>query len=233
MILRHHRRYHISLLVAAVIGLGALAGIGGKSVVDQTAIPAAGGASTGAPISSLPTTVSSSHQVPGDRAWLPTPASARSLTILDHGLFRIGYDEQAKNPAWVSYSLTWCAPLRVMRMRRGPPPSPLISAPPHRSATVTTTAADSRLYRVSRGYDPLGLRVHSVTAWLWHSEAPSKPASCLTPEHSRRRAPDLACTPRPDSAWGAWNCSVIRPPKRAWPQHYLGFSLSSARSHHE
>lgn len=38
--------------------------------------------------------------------WQPSPTSILPLKILDYPHFRIGYDEQAKNPAWVAYQLT-------------------------------------------------------------------------------------------------------------------------------
>ena len=37
--------------------------------------------------------------------WTPHPAFTLPLTRLDYRHFRIGYDEQAKNPAWVWYPL--------------------------------------------------------------------------------------------------------------------------------
>lgn len=37
--------------------------------------------------------------------WTPRPGSIHPLRILDYPHFTIGYDEQAKNPAWVAYAL--------------------------------------------------------------------------------------------------------------------------------
>lgn len=39
-------------------------------------------------------------------AWEPHPTSTLPLKILDYPHFRLGYDEQAKNPAWVAYRLS-------------------------------------------------------------------------------------------------------------------------------
>src|SRR5271156_6026432 len=38
-------------------------------------------------------------------AWEPHPGSPLPLTLLGYRHFSIGYDEQAKNPAWVLYQL--------------------------------------------------------------------------------------------------------------------------------
>jgi DNA/RNA endonuclease G (NUC1) len=38
-------------------------------------------------------------------AWEPQPGSSLALTLLGYRHFSIGYDEQAKNPAWVLYQL--------------------------------------------------------------------------------------------------------------------------------
>ena len=42
----------------------------------------------------------------GDAAsWIPSPTARHALTLVDHRHFHLGYDEQAKNPAWVAYAL--------------------------------------------------------------------------------------------------------------------------------
>ncbi len=38
--------------------------------------------------------------------WAPNPAASFPIKVIDYKHFRIGYDEQAKNPAWVAYRLS-------------------------------------------------------------------------------------------------------------------------------
>jgi endonuclease G len=91
-------------LVLAIVGCLAVALLAltvlGRQLI---AAPAADGGGPGTPAASAPGDAPAAPHATAD--WAPHPASPLPLTPLAYRHFSIGYDEQAKNPAWVLYQL--------------------------------------------------------------------------------------------------------------------------------
>lgn len=92
----------LSLVAAALFGLA-----GAATALFLTApSPALGTPQAQPTVASPAALVVHDSEIVSAQQWIPRPTSTRPLTILTYDHFEVGYDEQAKNPAWVTYSLS-------------------------------------------------------------------------------------------------------------------------------
>ena len=92
----------VTLSVGAALVLGGAGGVTALVLAAPSVLPAAPPPSVSP--SSLSVTVVPAPNTAA--AWRPRPASTRPLTVLTYDHFEVGYDEQAKNPAYVTYALS-------------------------------------------------------------------------------------------------------------------------------
>jgi DNA/RNA endonuclease G (NUC1) len=97
----------LSIVGCLAVALVALTILGRQLVAAPPADHGGAGMAAAAPVHAAASTAPDAAVAPDAAAvsWEPQPRSPLPLTLLGYRHFSIGYDEQAKNPAWVLYQL--------------------------------------------------------------------------------------------------------------------------------